>query len=48
MFSSMDPNGSGYVKVDDVVAYWQSIGLETSHDDQNLEKIVTEVNRRLI
>ena len=41
--ASIDPNQSDYVKVDDIVNYWQTIGIETPHN-QSLENILTEVS----
>lgn len=38
---------AGYVKVDDVINYWQSIGIETPHE-QSLENILTEVSGAIL
>lgn len=42
ILSVIDTNLSGFVKVDDIINYWQEIGIETPHNE-SLENILTEV-----
>lgn len=41
------PNEFGYAMVEEVVAYWQSMGVEESYG-QSLEKIISEVQIKIL